>query len=102
MGTSEDVFDLLAIRGPTRGEGMPGIEPVSSDQKSSPLPPRQRGGRYPMNGKVLCYTVHMIHIIALGNFAIVFWIIKVVKIKWGAVSKTPQDGTFSRFVASVC
>ena len=37
-GTSADVFNLLAIRGPTRGEGMPGIEPGSSDPQSSPLP----------------------------------------------------------------
>ena len=43
-GTSEDVFYLLAIRGPTRGEGKRGIEPGSSDPKSSPLPLRQRGG----------------------------------------------------------
>ena len=43
-GTSEDVFNLLAIRGPTRGEGKPGIEPGSSDPKSSPLPLRHRGG----------------------------------------------------------
>ena len=43
-GTSEDVFNLLAIRGPTRGEGMPGIEPGSSDPQSSPLPLRHRGG----------------------------------------------------------
>ena len=28
---------VLAIRGPTRGEGMPGIEPGSSDPQSSPL-----------------------------------------------------------------
>ena len=44
-GTSEDVFYLLAIRGPTRGEGKRGIEPGSSDPKSSPLPLRHRGGR---------------------------------------------------------
>ena len=43
-GTSEDVFYLLAIRGPTRGEGKRGIEPGSSDQKSSPLPLRHCGG----------------------------------------------------------
>ena len=35
---------LLAIRGPTRGEGKRGIEPGSSDPKSSPLPLRHRGG----------------------------------------------------------
>ena len=44
-GTSEDVFNLLAIRGPTRGEGKPGIEPGSSDPQSSPLPLRHRGGQ---------------------------------------------------------
>ena len=43
--TSEDVFNLLAIRGPTRGEGKPGIEPGSSDPQSSPLPLRHRGGQ---------------------------------------------------------
>ena len=43
-GTSEDVFYLLAIRGPTRGEGMPGIEPGSTDPQSNPLPLRHRGG----------------------------------------------------------
>ena len=43
-GTSEDVFYLLAIRGPTSGEGNPGIEPGSSDPQSSPLPLRHRGG----------------------------------------------------------
>ena len=42
--TSEDIFYLLAIRGPTRGEGKRGIEPGSSDPKSSPLPLRHRGG----------------------------------------------------------
>ena len=35
---------LLAIRGPTHGEGMPGIEPGSTDLQSSPLPLRHRGG----------------------------------------------------------
>ena len=42
---SEDVFNLLAIRGPTRGEVMPGIEPGSSDPKPSPLPLCHRGGQ---------------------------------------------------------
>ena len=38
-GTSEDVFNLLAIRGPTRrGEGKPRIEPGSPYPRSSPLP----------------------------------------------------------------
>ena len=32
-------FYLLAIRGPTCGEGMPGIEPGSSDPHSSSTPP---------------------------------------------------------------
>ena len=45
-GTSEAVFCLLAIRGPTRGEGKRGIEPGSSDPKSSPLPLRHRGGQF--------------------------------------------------------
>ena len=42
-----DVFNLLAIRRPTRGEGKPGIEPGSSDPQSSPqfvssnIPPQQ-------------------------------------------------------------
>ena len=45
-GTSEDVFYLLAIRGPTRGEGKREIELGSSDPKSSPLPLRHRGGRW--------------------------------------------------------
>ena len=44
-GTSEDVCYLLAIRGATRGEGKRGIEPGSSDPKSSPLPLCHRGGR---------------------------------------------------------
>ena len=43
--TSEDVFHLLAIRGPTDGEGKRGIEPGSSDPKSSPLHLRHRGGQ---------------------------------------------------------
>ena len=43
-GTSEDVFNLLAIRGPIHVEGKPGIEPGSSDPQSSPLPLRHRGG----------------------------------------------------------
>ena len=47
IGTSEDVFYLLAISGPTRGEGKRGIEPGSSDPKSSPLPLRHRGGISP-------------------------------------------------------
>ena len=34
-GRSEDVFNILAIRGPTRGEGMRGIEPGSSDPATS-------------------------------------------------------------------
>ena len=38
----EDVFNLLSIRGSTRGEGMPGIEPGSPDPLSNPLPQRQR------------------------------------------------------------
>ena len=46
-GTSEDVFYLLAIRGPKRGEGKRGIEPGSSDPKSSLLPLRHRGGLLP-------------------------------------------------------
>ena len=37
-GTPEDVFNLLAIRLPTRGEGMAGIEPGSPYPQSSPLP----------------------------------------------------------------
>ena len=45
-GTSEDVFNLLAIRGSTHGEGMPGIETGSSDPQSSPLPLRPRGGLF--------------------------------------------------------
>ena len=48
-GTSEDAFNLLAIRGPTCGEGMPGIEPGSSDPQSSPLPLRHRGGPQDQN-----------------------------------------------------
>ena len=35
---SKDVFNLLAIRGPTRGEGMPGIEPGFPDPQSNLLP----------------------------------------------------------------
>ena len=42
---SEDLLKLLAIRGHTRSEDMPGIEPGSPDPKSSPLPLRQQGGR---------------------------------------------------------
>ena len=38
-------FYLLAIRGPTHGEDMPGIEPGSSDPQSNSLPLRHRGGR---------------------------------------------------------
>ena len=42
MGTAmpEDIFYLLAISGPTRREGVPGIEPGSSDPQSSRLPLR--------------------------------------------------------------
>ena len=43
-GTPEDVFYLLAIKGPTRSEGKPGIEPGSSDPQLSPLPLRHRVG----------------------------------------------------------
>ena len=39
-GTSEDVFYLLATRGPTRSESYPGIEPGSPDPQSSSLPIR--------------------------------------------------------------
>ena len=45
-GTSEDAFNLLAIREPTRGEGKPKIEPGSSDPQSSPLPLRHRDGLF--------------------------------------------------------
>ena len=38
--TSEDVFYLLATRGPTHSEGMPEIEPRCPDPQSSPLPVR--------------------------------------------------------------
>ena len=34
-GTSEDVLNILAIRGPTHEEGMPRIEHESSDRQSS-------------------------------------------------------------------
>ena len=44
-GMSEDVSYLLAIRGPTRCAGMPGIESGSLDPRSSPLPLRHRGER---------------------------------------------------------
>ena len=44
-GKSEDVFYVLAVRGPTCGEGMPGIEPGSPEAQSSPLPLRHRGLR---------------------------------------------------------
>ena len=40
IGTSEDVFNLLAIRGPTRCESMAGIESGSPDLQSSLLPIR--------------------------------------------------------------
>ena len=53
-GTSEDVFYLLAMRGPTRGEGKWGIEPGSSDPKSSPLPLRHSGGRNSVSNTKLC------------------------------------------------
>ena len=43
-GTSEDVFNLLAIKGPTRGDRMPGIEPGSPDLQSTPLPLCHNGG----------------------------------------------------------
>ena len=42
-GASEKVFNLLAIRRPARGEGLPGIEPGYPDPQSSPLPLCQRG-----------------------------------------------------------
>ena len=45
-GTSEDVFNFLAIRGPTRGEGKLGLEPGSSDPQSSPLPLRHCSGKF--------------------------------------------------------
>ena len=41
---SEDVFNLLAIRGLTGGEGKPGIKPGSSDPQSHPLTLRHHGG----------------------------------------------------------
>ena len=43
-GTSEGVFYLLAIRGPTRGECMPRIDPGSPDPQSNPLPLCHCGG----------------------------------------------------------
>ena len=48
-GTSEDVFYLLVIRGPTRDEGKRVIEPGSSYPKSNPFPLRHRGGRNKVN-----------------------------------------------------
>ena len=42
---SEDVFNLLAIRGSTLGEGMTGIAPRSSDPQSSPQPLCHSSGR---------------------------------------------------------
>ena len=56
--TSEDVFYLLAIRGPTRGEGKRGIEPGSSDPKSSPLPLRHRGGPEEEVGHILGILIY--------------------------------------------
>ena len=44
-GTSEDVFNLLVIKGPTPGEGIPGIEPGSLDPQSSPPSLHHRGGQ---------------------------------------------------------
>ena len=40
-GTSEDACNLLTFRGPTRGEGMQGIEPASPD----PVQPTTFTGR---------------------------------------------------------
>ena len=53
--TSEDVFYVLAIRGPTHGEGMPGIKPGSGgspDPQSSPLPLHRR-----FDGLLWCTTI---------------------------------------------
>ena len=41
-----DVFNLLVIRGPTRGEGMTEIEPRSPDPQSTPIPLCHRGGHH--------------------------------------------------------
>ena len=39
---SEDAFNLLAIRGPTHGEGMPRIKPGSSDPQPATSMPSWR------------------------------------------------------------
>ena len=51
-GTSEDVFYLLAIIGPTCGEGMLGIEPRSPNPQSSPLPLHEK-----FDGLLWCTTI---------------------------------------------
>ena len=59
-GTSEDVFCLLAIRGPTCDLRMPGIEPGSYDPKSSPLALCHRGGhKYSIRQITSAYHVHV-------------------------------------------
>ena len=68
-----DVFYLLAIRGPTRGEGKRVIEPGSYDPKSSPLPLRHRGGRCIMylvivtTRRPLLSSYNSCHSIFMGN-----------------------------------
>ena len=43
---------LTSIRGPTRGDGLPGIESGSSDLQSTPLLLHLRGGRDYSNSSV--------------------------------------------------
>ena len=68
-GTSEDVFYLRAIRGPTRSEGKPGIKPGSSDPQSSPLLLRHRGGLRSFDWKSMCNKFHHIHTNHIGWFS---------------------------------
>ena len=65
---SIDVFNLLAIRGPTHSEDMLGIEPGSSNPQSSPLPLPHRG-RPSQNAM----TYKMIHASPLQSFIIFPW-----------------------------
>ena len=44
-GTSEDVFNLLVIKGPTPGEGMQRLKTGSPDPQSSPPSLHHRGGK---------------------------------------------------------
>ena len=57
--TSKDVFNLLAIKGPARSEGMPKIEPRSPNPQSSLLSLCHRGGQTGLQYISVWYKTHL-------------------------------------------